>query len=266
VGLCSPGLLDVPAGVLVHLVNFDNWDGFPLRDRVGRHCKLPVTFANDANAAAYGEFWIGSGRDFSSMVLFTLGTGIGCGIIVDEVVIDGQHGYGAECGHIVIDCSPQARMCGCGQTGHFEAYASATAVVSRVREALEAGRPSSLRELLEKGQELTTKLLAQEAEQGDDFAMEIVEETARYVGIGIVNLMHTIDPGCVLLGGAMTFGGRSRDLGQRFLAWVREEVERRAFRVLSQRTIIDFASLGGDAGYIGAAGVARLEHRKLARA
>ena len=110
---------------------------------------------------------------------------------------------------------------------------------------------------------LTPKLLAHEAEAGDALALEIVAETARYVGVGIVSLMHTIDPGCVLLGGAMTFGGRDSDLGLRFLGWIKEEVERRAFRRLAERTVIDFANLGGDAGYIGAAGMARVEYRKL---
>jgi glucokinase len=260
-GLCSPGLLDVSTGTLVKLVNFSGWDGFPLRDRVAAHCGLPVTFANDANAAAYGEYWVGSGREFHSMVLFTLGTGIGCGIIVDDLTIDGENGYGAECGHIVIDCSPSARLCGCGQRGHLEAYASAPAVVTRAQEALDVGRASSLSRFAH-CHGLTPKLLAHEAISGDALALEIIAETARYVGVGVVNLMHTIDPGCVLLGGAMTFGGRESDLGLRFLGWIKEEVQRRAFRRLAEQTVIDFANLGGDAGYIGAAGMARVEYRE----
>ncbi len=106
-------------------------------------------------------------------------------------------------------------------------------------------------------------MLAAEASAGDVLSLEIVAETARYLGVGIVNLMHTIDPNGVLLGGAMTFGGQESPLGRQFLAWIREEVGRRAFPVLAQRTVIDFASLGGDAGYIGAAGMARLKHRVL---
>ena len=87
-------------------------------------------------------------------------------------------------------------------------------------------------------------------------------ETARYLGVGVVSLMHTIDPTGVLLGGAMTFGGDESELGRRFLARIKEEVQRRAFEVLAERTAIEFASLGGDAGYIGAAGIARAEHLK----
>jgi glucokinase len=266
VGLGSPGTMDIPAGKLVSPVNLKGWDDFPLRDRVSVHCGLPVTFENDANAAAYGEFWVGSGRSFHSMVLFTLGTGIGCGIIVGDLSIDGENSHGAECGHMIIDCAENARLCGCGQRGHLEAYTSATAVIKRAHEALEAGRPSSLSKRLGQCHDLTPKLVAHEAEAGDALALEIIAETARYLAIGIVNLMHTIDPNGVLLGGAMTFGGHEKALGQQFLGWIKEEVARRAFPVLAERTAIDFASLGGDAGYIGAAGVARLEYRKLTHA
>lgn len=263
VGLGSPGAINTSTGKLVAPANLHGWDGFPLRDRVGDHCGLPVTFANDANAAAFGEFWVGSGREFHSMVLFTLGTGIGCGIIVDDRAIDGEHSYGAECGHIVIDYSENARLCGCGQRGHLEAYASAKAVVKRANEAIESGRTSSLSRFAH-CHDLTPKLLAHEAEAGDALALEIIADTARYMAVGIVNLMHTIDPGCVLLGGAMTFGGHETDLGLRFLGWIKEEVERRTFPVLAEKTVIDFANLGGDAGYIGAAGMARTAYRKLA--
>ena len=262
VGLGSPGTMDIPAGKLIDPVNIKGWDNFPIRDRVAAHCGLPVTFANDGAAAAYGEFWVGSGRDFHSLVLFTLGTGIGCGIIVGELSIDGEHSHGAECGHIVIDCSDDARLCGCGQRGHLEAYASATAVVKRMRDLLDAGRTSTLQAKLEDGCKLTPKLLAHEAAAGDALSLEIVAETARWLAVGIVNLMHTIDPSGILLGGAMTFGGNESPLGQQFLAWIKEEVARRAFPLLAERTAIDFASLGGDAGYIGAAGLARLDAKK----
>jgi glucokinase len=266
VGLGSPGTMDIPAGMLIEPVNLrgpsgDEWNNFPIRDRASHHCGLPVAFANDGAAAAYGEFWVGSGRELASLVLFTLGTGIGCGIIVGDHSIDGENSHGAECGHIVIDMSDDARMCGCGQPGHLEAYASATAVIKRAQEALDAGRTSSLAQRMADGAELSPKLMAKEAEQGDELSLELIMETARYMGVGVVNLLHTIDPAGVLLGGAMTFGGNRTELGQKFLARVREEIDRRAFKLLAQRIILDYASLGGDAGYIGAAGIARVEHR-----
>jgi glucokinase len=263
VGLGSPGTMDIPAGKLLNPVNLKGWDDFPLRDRVSFHCGLPVTFENDANAAAYGEFWVGSGRDFHSLVLFTLGTGIGCGIILDDLPLDGENSHGAECGHMIIHAGTDARLCSCGRLGHLEAYASATAVIGRTREALEAGRPSTLRDQIAHCP-LTPKLIAHEAEAGDPLSLAIVDETARYLGIGVVNLLHTIDPHGVLLGGAMTFGGNKSPVGKRFLAEIRAEVRRRAFPLLAERTVIDFASLGGDAGFIGAAGLARREYLKKA--
>lgn len=259
-GLGSPGTMDIPAGLLLAPHNLPGWHNFPLRDRVSHHCGLAVTFANDAAAAAYGEFWVGSGREFGSLVLLTLGTGIGGGIIVGDLSIDGEHSHGAECGHIIIDSREDARVCPCGQPGHLEGYASATAVVKRTEEALASGRSSTLLRRAEQ-EPLSPLVVAQEAAAGDALALELVLETARYLGIGIVTLIHTIDPTGVLLGGAMTFGGAESDLGQQFLQRVREEVRRRAFPVLAERTIIDFASLGGDAGFVGAAGLARLAYR-----
>ncbi len=266
VGLGSPGTMDIPAGMLVNPVNLKGWDNFPIRDRVSFHCGLPVAFQNDANAAAYGEFWAGAGKEYHSLVLFTLGTGIGCGIIIGDLIVDGENSHGAECGHIIIDSSDDARLCGCGQRGHLEAYASATALMKRAEELLAEGHPSSLarRFARAKPQNRNTKLIFEEAEKGDKLANQLVMEAARWLGIGTVNLLHTIDPSIVLLGGAMTFGGKATKTGKRFLDAVTREVKQRAFPTIAQRVKIDFASLGGDAGFIGAAGIARLEHRQEA--
>jgi glucokinase len=260
VGLGAPGIIDIPAGRTVVLNNIRGWDHFPIRDRVAHHCGRPVFFENDANADAYGEFWVGGAREYPSLILLTLGTGIGTGIIIGELCIDGEHSHGGECGHNIIDFDDNARLCGCGKRGHFEAYASATAVIKRTEEALQAGRNSSISSRLAEGAELSPLLVAKEAEAGDAFALEMVMDTARFIGIGIISLLNTIDPSVVLLGGAMTFGGHDSALGRRFLARIREEVQRRAFPTLAERTVIDFATLGGDAGYIGAAGFARLEY------
>ncbi|HEV3343346.1 MAG TPA: ROK family protein [Pirellulales bacterium] len=265
VGLGSPGTMDIPAGMLLDPPNLPGWIDFPIRDRLSQACGLPVSFANDAAAAAYGEYWVGSGKSLPSLVMLTLGTGIGCGIIVRGLSIDGEHSHGAEGGHIIIDCCDDARVCSCGQPGHLEAYASALAVIRRTQEALERGRASSLAERTAAGEALTPLMLAKEAEAGDDLSLEIVLETARYLGIGVTSLMHTIDPSVVVLGGAMNFGGNEAQLGRQFIERVREEVRRRAFPVLVSKTPIEWASLGADAGYIGAAGIARAEHARLAK-
>ena len=105
-------------------------------------------------------------------------------------------------------------------------------------------------------------VLSQEAEAGDELAASIILETARYLGVGVVSLMHTIDPAIVVIGGAMTWGGHDTSTGRRFLQEVRNEVQRRGFPAPAEQTRIDYASLGGDAGYLGAAGLARLAHHK----
>ncbi len=259
VGLGLPGILDIAGGRIIRVVNMKRWDGFPVRDRVAWHCGLPAAMANDADAAGYGEFWAGSGRGFNSMALLTLGTGIGCGIVLGNRVLSGEHSYGGECGHMIIDCNPTARMCGCGRRGHLEAYASATAVIQRTQEAMNSGRATSLAAAVAEGATLNPELLCKEAEKGDALSLELIDETADYLAAGVVNVMHTVDPSGVLLGGAMTFGGAENEIGRRFLDRVRAQVQARTFDILSSQTVIDFATLGGDAGFIGAAGIMRLK-------
>ena len=245
VGLGSPGPLDIPKGTIVRAGNLPGWDDFPLRDRVAAHSGREVTFANDANAAGYGEFWVGSAKGASSLVLLTLGTGVGGGIIIGDVNVEGAHSHGP-----------------CGQPGHLEAYTSATSLKAMARERIAAGATGSLAAAVAGGEELTPILVAREAERGDALATDVLKEVARWLGIGIVTLMHAIDPETVVIGGAMTFGREANPVGRMFLERVKDEVHRRTFPVLAARTAIRYASLGGDAGSIGAAGLARLDHRR----
>jgi glucokinase len=119
-----------------------------------------------------------------------------------------------------------------------------------------------LNKRLAAGEELSPLMIAQEAEKGDAFADEIVMQTARYLGAGVVSVAHMVDPDGVVLGGAMNFGGPASPLGRRFLEVVRQQMHRLAFPVVAQRVVVDFATLGGDAGYIGAAGIARVAAKK----
>jgi glucokinase len=257
VGLGTPGPQDLPAGVIIRAGNLPGWDNFPIRDRVAAHCGHEVTYANDATAAAYGEFWVGSGREYDSLILLTLGTGVGGGIIIGNASIDGAHSHASEFGHIIVDTSPTARSCPFGHSGDLEAYCSATALKARARDALPLSPDSSLAKAVASGEELTPILVAREAAAGDQLATELILETARWLGIGIVTLMHTLDPEAVLIGGAMTFGGENAPVGKAFIERVRAEVRARAFPLLAEKTIVRYASLGGDAGSIGAAGLAR---------
>lgn len=262
VGLASAGTMDIPGGRLMVPANLGPlWNYFPIRDKVSAACGLPVVFANDADAAAYGEYWIGPGAAYESMIMLTLGTGLGCGIIYDNMIISGAHSHGGEYGHTLIDLQPSARVCGCGKSGHLEAYVSATSVIKRMKEAIESGKATSVSSRLAQGAVLDAKLVGDAAAQGDAVSYEIVMDVARYLGVGMINLMHTIDPECILIGGAMTFGKNETELGRAFKAKVKETVAQGAYKVLSENTVIEFAELGGDAGYIGAAGIARAASR-----
>ncbi|MGN6545637.1 MAG: ROK family protein [Aureliella sp.] len=257
-GLGTPGTMDIPRGMFLDPPNLPNWHQFPIRDAVSTACSLPVAFINDANAASYGEYWVGTGAKFDSLILLTLGTGVGGGIIVDGHLVNGVNSFGSECGHIIVDSHPDARLCVWGGgRGQLEAYASASALAQRAEEALQKGAVTSLTRLAMAGKAITAKRVYQAAEQGDELSLSIIDETAFFLGIGITTLVHTIDPGLVVLGGAMNFGGSKSPVGQRFLQKIRTVFAERTFPNVLAGTTIDFASLGGDAGYIGAAGIAR---------
>jgi glucokinase len=261
-GLVTPGPIDVPRGLILRPGNLPGWWDFPIRERASHHLGLPVTFNNDANAAAYGEFWRGAGAQYQSMILLTLGTGVGGGIIIGDLLIDGNHNCGGECGHILVDPRDDAPRDSLGKSGSLESYCNASAVVGRVRAAIDAGEASSLSALMSADDDLTPRKIAAAAEQGDDLARRAVMETAHWLAMGIVSLVHTIDPDAVVLGGAMNFGGPTNPLGRQFIERIRDEVRPRLLQPLRDVVKIEFASLGGDAGYIGAAGLARLDYKK----
>ncbi len=250
VGLGSPGTMDIPGGMLLEPPNLPGWNQLPIRDLLAEKLNKQTVLQNDANAAAFGEYWAGAGRDTRSLVLFTLGTGIGCGIVEAGRIIEGRHSHGAECGHIIIQME-NARQCSCGAYGHLEAYASATALVKRAQEALaQNNEPSMLRNLSE-GM-LTSRLIDDAARAGDQLARRLMRETARYLAVGAVCLMHTIDPDIVLFGGGMIAAGEP------FLEDIRQDIRAIAFPTLARTVRIEYAALGGDAGFIGAAGCARM--------
>jgi glucokinase len=251
IGVATPGSMDIPAGIILDPPNLKPWRNVPVRQFIADTFRLPTAFQNDANAAAYGEFWAGAGKDFRSMVLFTLGTGIGGGIILGDRVIEGEHSHGAELGHVKIELR-NGQLCGCGHRGCLEAYASATAVVARTHEALnEAGAKSALHQVLRVQGELTARAVFLAAASGDKLAAKIVDETAFYLAVGAANAMHTVDPECVCFAGGMTAAGEP------FLEMIRRHVHEVAFPVPAAKCQIRYAKLGSDAGFIGAAGCGR---------
>jgi len=255
-GVATPGTMDIPAGIILDPPNLRPWQNVPVRQYIEDSFRIPTAFQNDANAAALGEYWIGAGKDARSMVLFTLGTGVGGGIVIGDLVIQGEHSHGAELGHQKIEMT-NARQCGCGRWGCLEAYASATAVVKRTNEALAQDAGRSVLRRVKKGA-LTAKDVF-EAAARDSLAAKIVEDTAFYLAVGATNLMHTIDPDMVVYGGGMTAAGEP------FLERIRHHVRQLAFPVPAEKTQIRYAQLGSDAGFIGAAACGRLLYKDRRR-
>jgi glucokinase len=257
VGVATPGTMDIPGGIILDPPNLKPWRNVPVRQFIADALKIPTAFQNDANAAAYGEYWVGAGRGEHSMVLFTLGTGVGGGIVIGDTVLEGEHSHGAEIGHIRIELT-KPRQCGCGRWGCLEAYASATAVVKRTLEELENKSAKSKLSQFPGGAEgLSARAVFVAAAEGDELASKIVEETAYYLAVGATNMMHTIDPNVVVFAGGLIGAGES------FLERIRHHVRQLALPVPAQKTQIRYAELGTDAGFIGAAACGRQLWRKL---
>ena len=259
IGVATPGTMDIPAGIILDPPNLRPWRNVPVREHIHRVFGLPTAFQNDANAAAYGEFWAGAGRAARSMVLFTLGTGVGGGIILGDTIVQGEHSHGGELGHMKIEMT-HPRQCGCGRWGCLEAYASATAVVKRAREALaEDGVRSQLTLELNKEGGLTARDVFEASASGDAVAERIVEETAYYLAIGAMNMMHLLDPDMIVFAGGMI------GAGDEFLQRIRHHIGRLAFPVPAEKTVVCYARLGSDAGFIGAAACGRQLYYHRAR-
>ncbi|HQR41479.1 MAG TPA: ROK family protein [Gemmatales bacterium] len=255
IGVATPGLMDIPNGLMTHPVNMPTLHNVPVRDHVQKVFGIPTAFQNDANAAAFGEFWAGAGRGTRSLVLFTLGTGIGCGIVWDRKIIEGEHSHGAEVGHIIVQ-GWGGRMCGCGQPGHLEAYASETALRKIMQEQLEEPQhATSMLRKMSHSEGLNAKTLFHAAEQDDALAMQIVQDAAYALAVGATCMMHTIDPEMILFGGGMSVAG-----GPTFLSRIRHCINQLAFPIPAQNTRIEYAQLAEKAGYIGAAGWAKHMH------
>jgi len=241
IGAAAPGPLDTKTGVVVFAPNLPGWRNIHVRDVLQKQLGRPVILENDANAAGYGEFRCGAGRRVRDMVILTLGTGIGGGIILDGRMRRGVTDTGAELGHMVVHYG--GRFCGCGNRGCLEAYASATAVVGRTEEAIAAGESSSLA----KRRGFSCKDVFDAADAGDRLARRIVEETADYLAAGITTILHVLNPEMVVLTGGMM------SAGDPFLDRIRRRVKEMAFERASSACEICWSTLGGDAGILGAA-------------
>lgn len=247
VGIGSPGPLDRRSGIVLLTPNL-GWVNMPIRDRIGERLGLPAEIDNDANCAMAGEWWIGAAAGARDAVTFTLGTGIGGGLVVGGTLVHGASDVAAEIGHITIETN--GRRCGCGNDGCLEAYASGPAIARRAVEAIQAGADSSL-SLIVAGDigRITAQTVYQAAAAGDPLALEVVQDTAKYLGVGVANLINILNPEVVVICGGVT------QAGDRLFAPLRREVARRAFRPAVQACRIVPGALPGTAGLVGAAKV-----------
>ncbi|MBU6391076.1 MAG: ROK family protein [Planctomycetes bacterium] len=242
VGLGSPGLIDKKGETIIFSPNLPRWRNIPIKLLVTERFNAPCVLENDANAAAWGEKWVGAGKDVSSLVMLTLGTGIGGGIVIGNKLWRGANNVAAEIGHMIIQMD--GPKCSCGNNGCIEAYASATAMVRRFKELLKSGVSSSLKD----SREITAKIINDAAFQGDKASLDVIEETGRYLGIALVNIMHILNPEMIVLTGGMIGSG------ELLMNPIRQVTKQKAFEASYKDTKIVFSQLGNDAGIIGAAG------------
>ncbi len=240
-GIAVAGILDIEAGVLRSSPNLPRWRNVPLRRLVGRRLGGRFTLENDANAAALGESWIGAGSKHKtgSLLMITLGTGVGGGIVLDGEVWHGASGMAGELGHITVD--PGGPRCGCGSRGCLEQYASATAIARMARKAgLRARSAEQLHQL---------------ATMGNAKASEVFRGLGQALGVAVAGLVNIFDPALVVIGGGVA------GAWEFFSPAMMEEVRKRSFVYAAGKNIICNARLSSDAGLIGAARLAMRNQR-----
>lgn len=246
----APGPLDPRTGVVFEPPNIEGWHTVPLADLLRERIRLPVIVENDANAAAVGEWWVGAGSGVHDLVYITVSTGIGGGIIIGDRLVHGVSGTAGEVGHMTIDASGPPCPCGRG-TGHLEVLASGLAIARMAREAVAAGKRTTVLDLAGGDPEaIGARIVEEAARHGDAVAAEIFERAATYLGIGVASLLNVLNPARVIIGGGVS------KAGELLFEPVRRVARERAFERPGRDAQIVPSALGDDVGVIGAAAVA----------
>ncbi|MEE8136729.1 MAG: ROK family protein, partial [Thermodesulfobacteriota bacterium] len=252
IGMGIPGIINSKDGVITQAPNILNVDDYPLRavlnEKLGSD--IHIVIENDANSAAVGEWWMGASKDVNSMIMITMGTGVGGGLILDGKLWTGADGMAGEIGHITI--YPDGAKCKCGNYGCLESYASATAIRRMVREGLEDKSLNTILRESTKNIEVEDipQIVMEAAGAGDGFSLGIWEEVGKALGIGIASLINLLNIEMVVIGGGVS---NAWDL---FIDNTYEEARRRAFRAPMKRTKIQRGLLRDDAGILGSAHLA----------
>jgi len=254
VGVSAAGFVSSDRKTMLATPNIAGWNGVDLDSDLTQVIGLPVVIENDANAAAWGEARFGAGRGIDHLLMLTVGTGIGGGIVVNGDLYRGAFGVAAEIGHMRV--VPDGHLCGCGARGCFEQYASGNALLRHAREAI-AASPDIARNLLSRGDGtidgLTGQAITEAARDGDAVALTAFNTTGQWLGAGIATLSVILDPACVVIGGGVI------DAGEILLQPTRAALERfMPFVGKHPNPKIIAASLGNEAGLVGVADLARL--------
>lgn len=240
IGIGVPGPVK-DDGTVLKCVNL-GWEIFNIAEEVNKLIKLPISAGNDANVAALGEMWQGGGKGYKDIVMVTLGTGVGGGIVIDGKIIPGFHGAGGEIGHIKVSDN-ETEYCGCGNKGCLEQYASATGIVSLANKAL---RTTKIESKLKEFEYLSAKDIFDSAKAGDELALTLVDDFSNNLGKALSNISCIIDPEVFVIG-----GGISKN-GDVLIENITKHFKENAFHA-SRNTKFELARLGNDAGIYGAA-------------
>ncbi|MCA1063386.1 ROK family glucokinase [Rossellomorea sp. AcN35-11] len=247
IGMGAPGPVDMAKGIIYEAVNLGWEKNTPLRDLLEMETGLSAVIDNDANCAALGEMWKGAGDGGKDIVCVTLGTGVGGGVIANGDIVHGVKGAGGEIGHITV--VPEGGFqCNCGKTGCLETVASATGVVRLANEKLDASvQTSVLHGIRESNGAVSAKDIFDAAREHDELALEVINQLAFYLGLSLANLGNALNPEKIVIGGGVSKAGDS------LLGPVVKYFEQFAFPTVRTSTSLSIATLGNDAGVIGAA-------------
>jgi glucokinase-like ROK family protein len=244
-GVGVPGPVDFHRGVSVSPPIMPGWDGYPVRDAVSRDLGCPVVLDNDVNVLAVGEQHAGVAKAAKDFLFVKIGTGIGCGIVVDGEIYRGVDGCAGDIGHIRVD--DFGPTCACGNTGCLEAFAGGAALARDATAAARSGRSDVLAALLAEHGDLSAADVGQAVSQGDPVAVQLIRDSGRRVGQVLASLVSFFNPGLIVIGGGVTAVGHS------LLAEIRGVTYRRSLPLATGNLPIVLSELGAEGGVIGAA-------------
>lgn len=246
IGLGSPGPLNEDQSVVIKSANLPGWENVALRDRLSDLTGLAVAMTNDASAATFGEFWAGAGRGARHMCMLTLGTGVGGGVIVDGQLLHGHFGNAGEFGHMIV--APDGIQCRCGQIGCLETVASSSYLIEKAVAEAKQGHSAPLTEILDSAGRIDVPDIVACARNGDRASKLLWDAACGAIATACVNLHHAFNPQYIILGGGMAAAGAF------LLDTVRREFAALTWQLVEDRPELRLASLGSNAGAIGAAG------------